>query len=169
MVRDARADPDPGVRLQALEAGWRLRDVESRDALIKGTLSQYNDDQLFAVQALAGPGDPAVKEHLIGRLTGEYAYINLAAARALGRLGDDAGYGVAAENLTSADPPRPPVRRPGPRRHRPPRRRPAAEAPPERPEPHHPPRRRPGDPAGRAVRHLAPQPRHYVPPGVPPQ
>jgi HEAT repeat protein len=45
-----------------------------------------------------------VLEHLRGKLISDWAEIGLVAARAMGELGSDEGYGVAVSGARSADP-----------------------------------------------------------------
>jgi HEAT repeat protein len=113
---EARRNDDViAVRLQAIEGLWRLSDTRARDTLMTLLISQYPDDRLFAVNALGTnpeAKDSAVFRVLRGKLTetDSYAtdsghnYVALAAARSLGRLGDDRGYTVAADALDSSDP-----------------------------------------------------------------
>jgi HEAT repeat protein len=53
---------------------------------------------------LASAGDMRVIEHLRGALTSDYEAISLVAARAMGKLGSDEGYGVALRGAKSNDP-----------------------------------------------------------------
>jgi len=97
-------DPDPDVRIQVAEAMWRLGSEEGLTNLVAGSISSYVDDQIICLLALAAPKDYRVAEHLRGRLTADYPQVALAAARGLGELGSDAGYGVAEKNIKSNDP-----------------------------------------------------------------
>jgi HEAT repeat protein len=97
-------DPDPDVRIQVAEAMWRLGSEEGLTNLVAGSVSSFADDQIICLLALAAPKDFRVVEHLHGRLTADYPQVALAAARGLGELGSDAGYGVAMKNLQSKDP-----------------------------------------------------------------
>lgn len=96
-------DISPAVRLQAAEAMWRLRDGDALEYLITATISRYPDDQMIACLALAGPRDQGVIEHLRGMLVTPYTEVNLVAARALGMVGSDEGYGTALAALPSHD------------------------------------------------------------------
>lgn len=100
MIRDSAAI----VRLQASEAMWRLNDEAGLDDLIGATLSRYTDDQMIAFLALAEPRDHRVIEHVRGGLTTDFPETNLVAARAMGMLGSDEGYGVATQGAKSDDP-----------------------------------------------------------------
>jgi HEAT repeat protein len=97
-------DPDPDVRIQVAEAMWRLGSEEGLTNLVAGSVSSYADDQIICLLALAAPKDYRVSENLRGRLTADYPQVALAAARGLGELGSDAGYGVAQSNIKSKDP-----------------------------------------------------------------
>ncbi len=88
-------DKEAIVRLQACEAMWKLGDERGMEELIAATLSAYVDDQMFAYSGLAAGKDPRVIEHIRVGLVSDYAEASLVAARAMGDLGSDAGYGVA--------------------------------------------------------------------------
>jgi HEAT repeat protein len=92
------------VRLQVAEAMWRLGDEDALVPLVGGTVSVYPDDQMTALMGLASAGDARVIEHLRGSLTSDYEAISLVAARAMGKLGSDEGYGVALRGAKSNDP-----------------------------------------------------------------
>ena len=97
-------DPNPVVRLQVAEALWRLGDRRGLESLVAASISAVEQDRLVALRALAEPRDPAVQGHLIGQLTEENGpAVNLVAARALGMVGSDAGYGIAAAGARSRD------------------------------------------------------------------
>lgn len=96
-------DPDPLVRLQVAEALWRLHDETGLKALIALSLSVQAYDQTVAFLALAGPRDIRVIEHVRTGLTNDYVEVRLVAARAVGILGRDDGYTVAARELESKD------------------------------------------------------------------
>lgn len=104
LLDQRRADRSPAVRMQAFEALWRHGDESARDSLISGMFSQYPDEELFCTLALAGGKQRALIPHLQPKLTSEYSYVALAAARALGQLGNDDGYGVALKGAESRDP-----------------------------------------------------------------
>src|SRR3954447_18802837 len=104
VLRGMSNDLDPAVRLQVAEAMWRLSDDWALDTLVAGTVSGFADDQILCVLALAAPRDQRVLEHVRGKLTSDYTEVALAAARAMGQLGSDAGYGVAEHGAKSKDP-----------------------------------------------------------------
>lgn len=104
VLRPMRLDSDPGVRQQVLESMWRLGDEAVLEDLVALTLSQFPDDQMFGLLALAAPRIGRVRRHIEGKLTEDYPRIALVAARALGTLGSDRGYGVALKGASSKDP-----------------------------------------------------------------
>ncbi len=104
ILRYQMRDREPAVRLQAAEAAWMLGDPEALDALVGATVSGYPDDQMIAVLALARPHDGRLAGHVRGMLVTDYPEVNLVAARAMGMLGSDAGYGVALRGAADGDP-----------------------------------------------------------------
>jgi HEAT repeat protein len=104
ILRPMLRDRSPAVRMQASEALWRLGDVEGRDNLISASVSAYPDDQMIAILALAEPHNRQVIAHVRGALTSPWDEVTLVAARAMGMLGSDEGYGVAMKGVKSADP-----------------------------------------------------------------
>ncbi len=103
ILRAMTSDHSANVRLQAAEAMWRLGDPDGLDTLVIGTISEYPDDQIICVLALAEPKDTRVIGHIQGKLTSENPEVALAAARAMGVLGSDAGYAVAVTGAKSSD------------------------------------------------------------------
>ena len=103
VLRQMTSDTDPNVRLQAAEGMWRLGDADGLDTLVVGTVSEYPDDQIVSLLALAEPRDARVAGHLKARLTSEAPEVALAAARALGMVGSDAGYAIAIKGAKSGD------------------------------------------------------------------
>jgi HEAT repeat protein len=97
-------DQSAVVRIQVAEALWRLGDEQGLTVLATGTVSNFADDQIVSVIALAEPRDKRVMEHIRGKLTSEWDEVALAAARAMGMLGSDEGYGVALKGARSGDP-----------------------------------------------------------------
>jgi HEAT repeat protein len=97
-------DPDYTIRIQAAEALWRLHDDRGLQPLISSTVSRYPDDQMIALLALAAPKDSRAEQNFRGALTSDYDQVSLVAARCLGMLGSDEGYGVALKGVRSADP-----------------------------------------------------------------
>lgn len=108
VVRPLMADPAFTVRIQAAEALWRLGDEQGLKNLVAGSISPYPDDVIVSILALAAPRDQRVKENVIGKLAEDkdgkqYVELQLAAARAVGMLGGDDGYGVATKAIVSPD------------------------------------------------------------------
>lgn len=108
LLRPMIGDADDAVRLAAAEALWALGDNQGLRNLRAGTISPYPDEQIVCTLALARPRDPQVKESILGKLAidkdgKQYVELQLAAARALGLLKDDAGYGVAERATRSGD------------------------------------------------------------------
>ena len=97
-------DADPDVRLAAAEAVWRLGRERGLANLLAATLNQYSSDNVLGTLGLAAHDDANSRAALAGKLTADYPEVRLAAARGLGQLGSDAGYGVA---LQAADDPEP--------------------------------------------------------------
>lgn len=104
ILQSMLSDSDAGVRIQVADSMWRLRDERGLEILVAGTMSNFADDNMLSLLALAGPKDRRVEEHLRGKLTDEYTEIALVAARALGDIGLDDGYGVAMNAIGSSDP-----------------------------------------------------------------
>ncbi len=104
MLRILLHDVDPAVRLQAAEAMWKLGDREGLAFLIASGLSAFWDDQMVALLALAQPRDQRVRQHVRTGLTADYIEVRLVAARAMGMLGSDEGYGIARNGARSKDP-----------------------------------------------------------------
>jgi hypothetical protein len=104
ILRVMRKDPEPTVRQQAAEAMWRLGDESGLETLMGMSVSRYPDDQMLALLALAEPRDKRVGRTVEVGLTVDYIEVNLVAARALGMLGTDEGYGVALRGAASTDP-----------------------------------------------------------------
>jgi HEAT repeat protein len=106
VIRRLRADPDPLVRQQALEAMWRLGDEEALKPLVALTASGFADDKIVGLLALAAPRRQLVRQHVRALLAGEdvQTEVTLVAARAMGMLGSDEGYKIAADATASKDP-----------------------------------------------------------------
>jgi HEAT repeat protein len=108
ILRHLVVDPEPDVRIQAAESMWRLGDSAGLDVLVAGTISKFVDDRMWCLMALAVKKDQRVATHLYGQLTDDdpkqgYAEVSLVAARALGDIGMDSGYGVAMKGVASPD------------------------------------------------------------------
>jgi HEAT repeat protein len=104
VVAAMQTDYAPTVRLQADAAMWQLGDMRGLTALVGDCVSQYPDDQIIGVLGLAAPRDQRVIQHVRTMLTADYLEVQLAAARAMGELGSDEGYQIAALATTSKDP-----------------------------------------------------------------
>ncbi len=112
ILRPMRQDRDDSVRMQVSEAMWRLGDPVGRDDLIALSVSAHPDDQMIGLLALAEPRDQRVGKYIFGALATEdrdgkpsgYPESALVAARALGMLDSDEGYGVAVNGAASGDP-----------------------------------------------------------------
>lgn len=103
LLRYQLRDNDPAIRLQASESLYRLGFNDALEALVIGTISRYPDDQMISAMALASRRDPRVAEHLRGMLTSSYPEVSLVAARAMGMIGRDEGYGVAMKYMDSGE------------------------------------------------------------------
>lgn len=103
ILQAMRGDEAPTVRLAVMEAGWRLGDSVSRDKLIAGTVSADPGEEIVSVLALAAPKNQSVRGNCRGLLTSDYPEVALAAARAVGMLDSDDGYGVALAGARSKD------------------------------------------------------------------
>jgi HEAT repeat protein len=104
ILKHKTGDSSPAVVVQVAEARWRLGDLDGLADLISGSISPHPDEEITSYLAMAGPRDQRVIEHVRGGLTNYYAEVRLAAARAMGMLGSDEGYGIAMEGAKSADP-----------------------------------------------------------------
>ena len=103
ILKVLRTDEHAAVRQQASEAMWRLGDPAAREDLLALTVSAYADDQMVGYLALAGPRKPDVEKFISSGLTSDYREVALVAARAMGMLGSDAGYGVALRGAKSGE------------------------------------------------------------------
>lgn len=107
-----RQDHEAIVQVQASEALWRLGDPVGRDDLVALSVSAHPDDQMIGLLGLAEPRDQRVGKYIFGSLATKdragnpsgYPESALVAARALGMLDSDEGYGVAMAGATSQDP-----------------------------------------------------------------
>jgi HEAT repeat protein len=103
VIAPMRKDLEPAVRLQAAEAMWRLGDERGLKALVAASISAYPDDVIIAFLAMSASKDHQLLDYIETGLNNDYPQIALAAARACGELGSDAGYGVALEGARSKD------------------------------------------------------------------
>lgn len=104
ILRPMQADDNAQVRLQVAGALWRLGNEDGLPALVQFSISQYLDDQILSILAIAMPRRQSVRSLLEGKLNTEAVEVNLAAARGLGMLGSDRGYMVARDAASSRDP-----------------------------------------------------------------
>jgi len=96
---------EPDVRIQIAASRWKAgNDEEGLQVLVAGMVSRYVDDQMTCLIAMSGPRDQRIAEYIRGKLTEPYTEVTLVAARALGELGFDDGYGVAMQGVRSTDP-----------------------------------------------------------------
>jgi HEAT repeat protein len=103
VLRIMRRDPNPAVRQQASEAMWRLHDEDGLQDLIALSLSKYPDDEMIGLLGLSEPRDTRIRQHVRNGLTAEWPEVTLVAARAMGMLGSDEGYGIASQGAHSTD------------------------------------------------------------------
>ncbi len=103
-IRRIITDRSPTVRLQLHEALWRLGERQSVEELVIFSMSKFPDEQVVSLIALAQPRDQRVTEQLSGWLVDDFPEVTLAAARGLGMLGSDEGYGVAMRFIKSKEP-----------------------------------------------------------------
>ncbi len=112
ILRPMRMDREVAVREQASEALWRLGDSQGLEDLVALSVSAHPDDQMIGLLGLAEPSDQQVRQNVRGSLVIEdrngeqsgYPEAALVAARAMGMLGSDEGYGVAMRGAASKDP-----------------------------------------------------------------
>jgi HEAT repeat protein len=102
-------DLDSSVRLQVAEAMWRLGDEDGLKDLAEMSIGGYADEQIMSIIGMADAGDTRVIPHIRGKLASDPKRhdppeIGLVAARLLGKLGSDEGYGVAMHGATMTDP-----------------------------------------------------------------
>ncbi len=109
VLRPMISDPEMEVRLQVAEALWRLGDPDGQKMLVAASLSKFPDDQIFSILGLAGPRDQRMKPYILAKFANDhdnqqYAELQLVAARGLGMLGDDSGFGLAVRKCADSDP-----------------------------------------------------------------
>ena len=109
LLRQLQKEYDPAVRLEIVEARYRLGDEDARNQLVIGTVSAYPDDQIVSILALASTHDARVGKNIWGQLVSDYPEVALAAARALGEIaepgnGGDDGMQVALNYVDAKDP-----------------------------------------------------------------
>jgi HEAT repeat protein len=104
ILRRMSTDPDTDVRLQVADSMWRLGDEQGLEKLVAGLVSRAPDLQMLSLIAMVGPKDARVAEYVRGKLVAPYPEVGLVAARSLGELGLDNGYGLAMQYLASEAP-----------------------------------------------------------------
>lgn len=101
----AMKDNDPGVRHHALEGMARLGNKEAARELTFMANSGVGSEEVFAINALARTGDAAYEDAFRYKLSSaSHLETRLAAARALGKLGIDAGLPLVLESLKPNQP-----------------------------------------------------------------
>lgn len=104
VLKPMRTDHHPAVRQQASAAMWQLGSQKGMDDLISWSISRFPDDRMMAFIGLAEPRNRSIIQHVRNGLVSEYSQVALTAARAMGMLGSDEGYGVAEKGAKSVDP-----------------------------------------------------------------
>lgn len=111
----AMKDPDAGVRQHALEAMARLGNREAKQELTFMTNSGVGSEEVFAINALSGTGDPTYVDTFRYKLaTATHLETRLAAAAALGRHGltdgvEEARRALRTKRAVHNDPQDPPA------------------------------------------------------------
>jgi len=104
VLKPMQRDENMAVSLAVAEAMWRLGSEEGRDRLIGMTVNQNPGYQMVAMLALGAPRDVRIRAHIRANLTSDYLEVALVAARVMGQLGSDEGYGVAMNGAKGSDP-----------------------------------------------------------------
>lgn len=104
ILQGMRKDPEAAVTLQVAEALWRYHEMEGLETLVAASQSAFPDFQIVGVQGMVGPKDPRVIQHVRSMLTAEHLEVQLVAARAMGVLGSDEGYALAAKAIRDRSP-----------------------------------------------------------------
>jgi len=100
VLAKAMRDPDQGVRQHALEAMARLGNREAAQELAFMTNAGVGSEEVFAILSLSSTGDPRYVDTFRYKLaTAIHLETKLAAVRALGMLGYDDGFDLAARSL----------------------------------------------------------------------
>jgi HEAT repeat protein len=103
VLHGMRIDPHPAVRQQAAAAMWQLGSEQGMKDLIGWSLSRFPDDQMMAMLSLAEPRNRQIIQHVRIGLVADWTEVKLASARAMGLLGSDEGYDIAAKGARSTD------------------------------------------------------------------
>ncbi len=104
VLKPLRVDINPAVRQQASVSLWQLGNAQGLADLVGLTVSPYQDDKKVVLLGLAGPHNHNVVQHIRPALTDDAPEVCLVAARGMGMLGCDEGYGVAQKGVKSEDP-----------------------------------------------------------------
>ncbi|NOT01628.1 MAG: hypothetical protein HOP29_13480 [Phycisphaerales bacterium] len=105
LLARAMTDRDEGIRRQALESMARLGNEEAVQQLVFWSNSGLGPVRVRALNALARLRRPSLAATFQYSLeSGEYLEVRLAAAAALGRLGRNDGFALAAAALTFNEP-----------------------------------------------------------------
>lgn len=106
-LRSRMKDPSSTIRLQVTEAMWRLGADEALEDLVSRSISPFADDQTIAIFALSERRQMGEEQrrnvinYIRGFLVANFPEVELAAARALGNMGKDDGFGVALKYADS--------------------------------------------------------------------
>ena len=103
ILHPMRYDHNEAVRQQAAEAMWRLHDEEGLTDLVALSMSKRSDDEMMGLLGLAAPRDTRVRQHVRVGLRADWLEVSLVAARAMGMLGSDEGFGIALQGAKDAD------------------------------------------------------------------
>jgi HEAT repeat protein len=103
ILRLLRLDPNPAVRQQASASMWLLHDEDGLADLVGLSISKYPDDEMIGLMGIAAPRDTRVRQYVRNGLTADWPEVALVAARAMGMLGSDEGYGIAMEGARNSD------------------------------------------------------------------
>jgi HEAT repeat protein len=104
VLRPMRHDFNAPVRQQVAVSLWRLGSQQGMQDLIGLTVSPYQDDKKVVLLGLAEPRNRNVIQHIRINLTDAAPEVCLVAARGMGMLGCDEGYGIAQKAVKSEDP-----------------------------------------------------------------
>jgi HEAT repeat protein len=98
-----RTDAHPAVRQQAAAAMWQLGSEQGLRDVVGWSMSRFPDDEMVGLLSLATPRHHDVIQHVRSDLVSDWPDVSLTAARAMGMLGSDEGYGIAQQGAKSSD------------------------------------------------------------------